>query len=71
MPVDPVCGIELDESLALVHEYEGKSIISAATDAREFFPKNQTSGRNLNRITSTHATKMRVLLYGIITIRTF
>jgi len=24
MPVDPVCGIELDESLALLHEYDGK-----------------------------------------------
>ena len=24
MPVDPVCGIELDESLALVHEHDGK-----------------------------------------------
>jgi len=24
VPVDPVCGIEMDESLALVHEHEGK-----------------------------------------------
>ena len=24
MPVDPVCGIELDESLALLQEYDGK-----------------------------------------------
>jgi YHS domain-containing protein len=24
MPVDPVCGIEMDESLALVHEHEDK-----------------------------------------------
>ena len=27
MPVDPVCGIEMDESLALVHEHEGKKIL--------------------------------------------
>ena len=24
MPVDPVCGIEMEEKLALVHEYDGK-----------------------------------------------
>ena len=24
MPVDPVCGIEMDEALALVHEHEDK-----------------------------------------------
>lgn len=45
MPVDPVCGIELDEGLALVHEYKGKSIIFAAMAAKEFLSKNLTSGR--------------------------
>jgi len=25
VPVDPVCGIELDEDLALLHEHDGKN----------------------------------------------
>ena len=24
MPIDPVCGIEMDESLALIHEHDGE-----------------------------------------------
>ena len=27
MPVDPVCGIELDEDLALIHDHGGKKIL--------------------------------------------
>ena len=29
MPVDPVCGIEMDETLALVHEHEGRKYFDA------------------------------------------
>ena len=36
MPIDPVCGIEMDESLALVHEHEDKNIIFAVMAAEEF-----------------------------------
>jgi hypothetical protein len=25
VPVDPVCGIELDEDLALIHDHDGKA----------------------------------------------
>jgi len=34
MPVDPVCGIEMDESLALIHEHDGKNIIFVVMDAK-------------------------------------
>ena len=27
MPIDPVCGIEMDESLALIHEHDGEIYI--------------------------------------------
>ena len=35
MPVDPVCGIEMDESLALIHEHDGEKTI--VLDSSNFF----------------------------------
>ena len=39
MPVDPVCGIELDESLALVHEHDGKKDYFCCNGCRRIFVK--------------------------------
>ena len=39
MPVDPVCGIELDEQLALVHEHKGKSYYFCCNGCRRIFIK--------------------------------
>jgi len=37
MPVDPVCGIELDESLALVHEFKGKKYFFCCHGCKRIF----------------------------------
>lgn len=39
MPVDPVCGIELDEKLALVHEHKGKLYYFCCNGCRRIFIK--------------------------------
>jgi YHS domain-containing protein len=39
MPIDPVCGIELDESLALVHEYKGKKYYFCCHGCKRIFVK--------------------------------
>ncbi len=39
VPVDPVCGIELDEELALVHEYKGKEYYFCCDGCRKIFLK--------------------------------
>ncbi len=36
MPIDPVCGIELEESLAVSHDYNGKKIFFVVMDAEKF-----------------------------------
>ena len=58
MPVDPVCGIELDESLALVHEYEGKKYYFCCHGCKRIFVKKPNKWKKSNRKTATHATKM-------------
>ncbi|MEE2601208.1 MAG: YHS domain-containing protein [Thermoproteota archaeon] len=37
MPVDPVCGIEMDESLSLVYEYEGKKFYFCCNGCKRIF----------------------------------
>lgn len=39
MPVDPVCGIELDEGLALVHEHKGKKYYFCCHGCKRIFVK--------------------------------
>ena len=58
MPVDPVCGIELDESLALVHEYKGKKYFFCCHGCKRIFVKKPNKWKKLDRKTSAHATKM-------------
>ena len=36
MPVDPVCGIEMDESLALIHEHDGKKYYFVVMAVKRF-----------------------------------
>ena len=35
MPVDPVCGIEMDESLALIHEHDGEKYYFCSNGCKE------------------------------------
>tara|TARA_B110000014_G_scaffold119542_1_gene82115 strand:- start:686 stop:895 length:210 start_codon:yes stop_codon:yes gene_type:complete len=46
MPVDPVCGIELDESLALLHEYDGKKYHFCCNGCRRIFVKKPKKYKN-------------------------
>lgn len=39
MPVDPVCGIELDEDLAILHEHGGKMYYFCCNGCRRIFKK--------------------------------
>lgn len=39
MPIDPVCGIELDENLALIHNHEGKTYYFCCNGCRRIFTK--------------------------------
>jgi len=39
MPVDPVCGIELDEKLALVHKHKGKLYYFCCNGCMRIFVK--------------------------------
>jgi len=46
MPVDPVCGIELDESLALLHEHDGKKYHFCCNGSRRILVKNPNKYKN-------------------------
>ena len=60
MPVDPVCGIELDENLALVHEHDGKTYYFCCNGCRRIFTKKTTKVEKkcLDWKTSAHSTKL-------------
>ena len=46
MPVDPVCGIELDESLAVEDEYDGKKYYFCCDGCRKIFLKKPKKYKN-------------------------
>jgi len=46
VPVDPVCGIEMDESLALVHEHKGKKYYFCCNGCRKIFIKKPKKYKN-------------------------
>jgi len=46
MPVDPVCGIEMDESLALVHEHKDKKYYFCCNGCRKIFMKKPKKYKN-------------------------
>ena len=39
MPVDPVCGIEMDEELATIHEYNGKKYYFCCEGCKSIFSR--------------------------------
>ena len=46
MPVDPVCGIEMDEILALVHEHDGKKYYFCCNGCKRIFIKKPKKYKN-------------------------
>ena len=46
MPVDPVCGIEMDESLALIHEHDGKKYYFCCNGCKKIFIKKPKKYKN-------------------------
>ena len=46
MPVDPVCGIELDEDLALLHEHDGEKFYFCCNGCRQIFIKKPRKYKN-------------------------
>ena len=40
MQIDPVCGIEMDEALALVHEHDGEKYYFCCNGCKTKFNKN-------------------------------
>jgi len=46
VPVDPVCGIELDEDLALLHEHNGKKFYFCCNGCRLIFVKKPRKYKN-------------------------
>jgi YHS domain-containing protein len=46
MPVDPVCGIELDEDLAVLHEHNGKKFYFCCNGCRQIFVKKPRKYKN-------------------------
>jgi YHS domain-containing protein len=39
MPVDPVCGIEMDEDLATTHEYNGRKYYFCCEGCKSIFSR--------------------------------
>jgi len=46
VPVDPVCGIELDEDIALIHDYKGKKFHFCCNGCRKIFIKKPRKYKN-------------------------
>ena len=46
MPVDPVCGIELDEDIALIHDHKGKNFYFCCNGCRKIFIKKPRKYKN-------------------------
>ncbi|RNJ76468.1 MAG: YHS domain-containing protein [Nitrosopumilus sp. B06] len=46
MPVDPVCGIELDEELALPYEHKGKKFYFCCNGCMRIFSKKPKKYKN-------------------------
>ena len=46
MPVDPVCGIDLDEELALIHDQDGKKFYFCCHGCPKIFIKKPRKYKN-------------------------
>jgi len=62
MPVDPVCGIEMDESLALIHEHEDKKYYFCCNGCRRIFMKKPKKYK-INLRLETSRTFYKILNY--------
>ena len=65
MPIDPVCGIELDENLALVHEHDGKTYYFCCNGCRRIFtkkPRKWKKNARLGNFRTFYKTLKTVLL---------
>ena len=62
MPVDPVCGIELDEDIALIHDHNGKNFIFAVMVVEKFSLRNHGSIKITFRLEMLH-TFYKILNY--------
>ena len=51
MPVDPVCGIEMDESLALIHEHDGEKYYFCCNGCKKIFVKKTKKINSEDNIT--------------------
>ena len=54
MPVDPVCGIELDADIALIHDHKEKIFTFAVTGAEKFSSRNRESTKIMFRWEMPH-----------------
>jgi|LULL01.1.fsa_nt_gb YHS domain-containing protein len=59
MPVDPVCGIEMDEKLALIHEHNGQKYYFCCNGCKKIFVKKPKKYKKnlLDRKRTTHSAK--------------
>jgi len=46
MPVDPICGIEMDESLVLMHEHDGEKYYFSCNGCKKSFIKKPKKYKN-------------------------
>ena len=46
MPVDPVCGIELDEDIALINDHKGKNFYFCCNGCRKILIKKPRKYKN-------------------------
>ena len=69
VPVDPVCGIEMDETLALVHEYDGmkfdvklgdKKYLIASLNGRIHFEKTSECLKKKKEIINEIVSNIKV-----------
>jgi len=54
MPVDPVCGIELDEDIALIHDHNGKNFYFCCNGCRKIFIKKPRNTKIMFRWEMLH-----------------
>ncbi len=54
VPVDPVCGIELSEELAVTHEYDGKKLFFCCNGCRKIFIRKPKNGRKISKLEKIH-----------------
>jgi len=62
MPVDPVCGIEMDESLALIHEHNGEKYYFCCNGCKKIFIKKPKKYLNYSKLKTKKLLKLRMAI---------